>query len=365
MLHHLIRPARGGALALVIVFGILFEVASAAGLVGLPLGVILLSWFFKYAYILFDHVVRGFDDPPTLDISMVNPANEQRPLLQLFIVLVITVLVKYVATRFPATATGLFALFLSASPASVAILGLEGNLFKAVNPIALTRMIGGLGVRYAMLLGVIAGAAVLLQMVARLHLWSIIDIIVSMFAILAVFSALGGSLYDRRHELGLEAWHSPEKVEAEKRSAEDAQNVIVVIEAYGLVRAGAHVKAWEMLQTWLHERGDEFADYRWLIERCATWNDPRYANRLAEDYVERLLAARRMGEALDAVVARCREDANFRPKTAAATLEIAGLAARGGGALKLARHLLRDFGERFAGDPQVPAARDLADQVGE
>jgi hypothetical protein len=360
LLHHLIRPARGGALALVIVFGILLTVAASAGLPGLPLGLILLSWFFKYAYILFDHVVRGFDEPPTLDISMVNPVNEQRPLLQLLIVVIVAVMVKYVAIHSPAGAVGLAALFLAAGPASVAILGLEGNPIKAVNPVALIHMIAGLGGRYALLLGVIAATALLLQVVFRLHIWNILDITIGMFAILAVFSALGGSLYDRRHELGLEAWHSPEKVEAKKRAAEDATNAAVVTEAYGLVRVGSHVKAWEMLQTWLTERGNEFADYRWLIERCATWNDRRYASRLTEDYVERLLASRRTGEALDAVVARCRQDADFRPKTAASTLEIAELAARGGGASKLARHLLRDFGERFEGDAHVAEAQDLA-----
>jgi hypothetical protein len=352
-------------LAVVLVFGILSTVAGSAGLFGLPLGIILLSWFFKYAYILFDHVVRGFDEPPTLDISMVNPVSEQRPLLQLLVVLIVALLVKYVATRSPASAAGLTALFLAVSPASVAILGLEGNPIKAINPVALIRMIAGLGGRYVLLLGVIAGATLLLQVVSRLHLWNILNTTIGLFAILAVFSALGGSLYDRRHELGIEAWHSPEKIEAKKRSAEDAKSAAVVTEAYGLVRVGSHVKAWEMLQTWLADRGNEFPDYRWLIERCATWNDRRYANRLAEEYVERLLASRRTGEALDAVVARCRQDADFRPKTAAATLEIAELAARGGGASKVARHLLRDFGKRFAGDAHVAAARDLARQLGE
>ena len=33
---------------------------------------------FKYAYVLFDHVVRGVDEPPALDINMANPLSEQR-----------------------------------------------------------------------------------------------------------------------------------------------------------------------------------------------------------------------------------------------------------------------------------------------
>ena len=76
LLTHIIRPARGGAAALLIVFSVLLSLASRAGLMGIPMALILTSWFFKYAYILFDHTVRGFDEPPTLDIQMLNPLDE-------------------------------------------------------------------------------------------------------------------------------------------------------------------------------------------------------------------------------------------------------------------------------------------------
>ena len=58
LLPHLIRPARGGAGALILVFAFLLWIASNAGFFGIPLDLLLLSWFFKYAYVLFDHVVR-------------------------------------------------------------------------------------------------------------------------------------------------------------------------------------------------------------------------------------------------------------------------------------------------------------------
>src|SRR6202789_4748900 len=85
LLSHLLRPARGGAAGVLIVFAGLFDIAVKAGLVGIPLALLVTSWFFKYAYILFDHTVRGFDEPPTLDIQMMNPIDEQRPLGQVLI----------------------------------------------------------------------------------------------------------------------------------------------------------------------------------------------------------------------------------------------------------------------------------------
>jgi hypothetical protein len=135
------------------------------------------------------------------------------------------------------------------------------------------------------------------------------------------------------------------------------------MEAYGQMRAGSHTDAWQRLQTWLTTRGNSPDDYRWLCGRVATWGDPRYLTRLSQDYVERLLLLKRTGEALDVVTKRLAEDPSFRPKSAAATLQIARIAAGGGGASRVARTLLADFSTRFAGDPSVLAANALARQL--
>jgi hypothetical protein len=42
-----------------LVFAVLFFVAAKGGLLGIPLAFLLTSWFFKYAYILFDPTVSG------------------------------------------------------------------------------------------------------------------------------------------------------------------------------------------------------------------------------------------------------------------------------------------------------------------
>lgn len=94
MLSHLIRPASGAAAGVVIVFALLLAIAAKGGLFGIPLAFIVTSWFFKYAYILFDHTVWGFAEPPALDIKMLNPLDEQRPLAQLIILGLIYAAVK-------------------------------------------------------------------------------------------------------------------------------------------------------------------------------------------------------------------------------------------------------------------------------
>jgi hypothetical protein len=366
LLHHLLRPARGGAVAVIGVFAVLLWLASNAGLMGIPLAFVLGSWFFKYAYILFDHVVRGVDEPPTLDISMMNPIDEQRPLAQLAILLSLGAGIGLAAVKFSlGLAEALAVLAILVLPASVAILGLEGNMLKAIYPVALARMIAGLGTMYAAVLGFIACAVIAVSLIGKLNLWLPVQLSLSMFAVLSIFSGLGGALYERRHELGLETWHSPERTAEKERQVELRDSVNTVTEAYGQVRVSAHTKAWAMLQAWLASRDHAPEDYRWLIERVAAWPDSRYATRLSEEYVDRLLQLKRTGAALDAVRERLRVDKAFRPKSAAATLQIARLAAHGSGASGVARVLLSDFSARFAGDPLVEPANALARHLGE
>ena len=155
---------------------------------GIPLAFIITSWFFKYAYILFDHTVRGFDEPPTLDIQMLNPLNERRPLAQALILGLISAVVIYARhTMGPASGLIIAALAALFLPASVAILGLEGNVFKAAYPVAWVRMAWGLGPMYALVLVIIGGYALLIALLGRWELWLPVQIAIFMFCILSVF----------------------------------------------------------------------------------------------------------------------------------------------------------------------------------
>jgi hypothetical protein len=365
IISHLLRPARGGAAGVLIVFALLLSIAAKAGLMGIPMAFILTSWFFKYAYILFDHTVRGFDEPPTLDIQMLNPLDEQRPLAQVVILGLIYAAVYFAQrTMGPTLALVLAVVAALFLPASVAILGLERNIFKAVYPVAWVRMVLGLGPMYALVLAIIGGYSLLIALASRWELWLPVQIAIYMFCILSIFSVLGGALYERRHELGLETWVSPERTEELRRKQDLRDSEKEVTEAYGQMRVGSHTQAWQLLQTWLTARGNAPDDYRWLCGRVVAWGDPRYVTRLTEDYVDRLLALQRNGEALDVVARRLTDDPSFRPKSAAATLQIARIAAGGGGTPRVARTLLADFPARFAGDPSVAAAHALARHLG-
>ncbi len=364
LLRHAARPARGGALGVVLVLSALLTLASHAGFFGLPLALILFSWFFKYCFLLFDSVVQGSDDPPVLDVARLNPLDEQRPLSLLVLVSVAGAATMGVSHYLgPGAGTLLAAVFFLLLPAWIAALGVEGHLIKAANPAAWLHIAWQLRALYVVFWGVAATYALLLAALNAAGVWLILQTLLNQFAVLSLFSVLAGALYERRHELGLDVWHAPE-LDAERANREilkaDEQTVM---DAYGLARAKRHTESWAALQALLTAREHQPATYEWLSERVASWHEPRYLTRLTEERIEHLLAGKKAGAALDVTAARLQQDPSFRPRTAAATLEIARLAAQGGGRRALARALLADFATRFPGDERTATAQALAAQL--
>jgi hypothetical protein len=234
-----------------IVFSLLLAIAAHAGLLGSPLAFILISWFFKYAYILFDHTVWGFYEPSALDIHMLNPVDEQRPLTQVLILGLIYAAVKLAETRLGLAVAISLAAAAALLPASVAVLGLERNILKALSPVAIARSIQGLGVMYLAVLAVIARGLVGAALLERLELWLPLQLGIAMFVILSMFSVLSGALYERRNELGLETRQSPEHAAERQRREDLLESEAMVTHAYGQMRVGSRAKAWEELRGWL------------------------------------------------------------------------------------------------------------------
>jgi len=80
-LRYLALPFHTTPLLLVAVFSVLLRLAVHAGLLGLPVLLIIGSWFFKYAFVLLDHAAHGRPGAPVLSAEDANPLGEMRPLL--------------------------------------------------------------------------------------------------------------------------------------------------------------------------------------------------------------------------------------------------------------------------------------------
>lgn len=368
LLSLLLLPLRPTPLVLIVSFALGLTLAARAGLFGIPLALILLSWFFKYGYVVLDTTARGFSEPPVLSVEMVNPANEQRPLGQLLIIGVF-----YGATEAAEPLIGTAAVSvlrigaLALLPASIAVLGSTGSILEAVNPQVLLKMIGRLGPSYLLIMAAAAApAAISWLMVVHVMNWLALPLTillaVLMYACLAAFSVIGGVLYDKRMELGLEAWKTPERDRARQEHETGQRHEKVIDELYGHWRGGARAEALQAAQQWLASRGHAFDEYEWLCERLLAWPDRRLAHRLAQDYIARLIETKGYAQALAVARRHLKVDVDFRPARSAELIRLVNVA-RDGGDRALARALLADFERHYSNDPASGVALALQKEL--
>lgn len=362
LLSLLFLPARPTPLVLIVCLALGLTLAARAGLLGLPLALILLSWFFKYAYVVLDTTARGFDEPPVLSVEMVNPASEQRPLGQLLIIGVF-----YAGTRAAEPLIGTVAVAalrigaLALLPACVAVLGGSRSVVEAVNPVLLLKTIRILGPSYLLLVAAIAGPVALSWLLVvrgclGLHLTLVLALV--MYGGLAAFSLIGGVLYDKRAELGLDAWKAPERDRERAERETHKRHERVIDELYGHWRSGARTEARQAAEQWLAARSYDVEEFDWLCERLLLWPDRRLAHRLAQELIKQLLDGKRAAQALKVARRHLEADADFRPARAAELIRLVTVA-RDAGDRPLARRLLADFERHYANDPAAPVARDL------
>jgi hypothetical protein len=156
-LRSLALPFQVAPLVLVATFSLLLQFALKAGLWGIPMLVILVSWFFKYGFMLLDHAAQGRPDAPVLTPEAANPLGEMRPLA--YALLIATF---YLAPRAlgqstdPSIASALRLVALAALPAIVAVHTISGSWVDALNPRTVIVTIHRLGSGYLFVLLVAA-----------------------------------------------------------------------------------------------------------------------------------------------------------------------------------------------------------------
>jgi hypothetical protein len=353
--RYLAVPLRTAPLLLIGTFSVLLMVALKAGFLGIPLGLILLSWFSKYSFVLMDHAAEGAAEPPVLSVEMVNPLSEQRPLILLLMVIGLFYAANW-AGHWIGDRGALGLLFAAGAilPAVVAVQGATNTVVQSLNPRRVLGLIVRLRGDYLVILGFIA----LVWLFARFVLESaiggalplVVQVALIMYAWLAVFALIGGVLFERRVDIGLDDVHTPESLDAGDDGPDERTRDKEIDRIYAEWRGGAHANAWNTVLGLVGKSSDPLAELRWLYQRAAQWPDGRLAERLARELLPRLLAQRSTGEALDLVRERLKKDARFRPAGSADLLTLVQLA-RAAGDRATARLLLQDFSKLYPGDP--------------
>lgn len=369
ILRYLVIPLRTAPLLLIGTFSVLLVLAAKAGFFGIPLGLILLSWFTKYSFVLMDHLADGVVEPPVLSIEMVNPLSEQRPM----VLLLLTIGLFYAsdaASYWVGERGALVLLFAVGAilPAVVAVQGATGTVVQSLNPRRVLGLIARLRGDYLVILGCIALVWLLSRFVVESGIGGalplILQIALLLYGWLAMFSMIGGVLFERRLDIGLDDVHTPESIDAsaDDDAPDERTRDREMDRIYAEWRGGAHANAWNTVLGLINRSSDQLGELRWLHRRAAQWPDGRLADRLARELLPQLLARRITGEALDLVRERLKKNARFRPAGSADLLTLVNLA-RTAGDRATARLLLQDFATLFPDDPAQATVDRLNTQL--
>ena len=334
MTRYLLMPLRSTPLILVAIFAVLWDFALKAKFTGIPADFILISWFFKYCFVLLDTVVAGHDELPVLSVEMLNPVDEQRPLVQAVICSLGFIASWWIYHRYgPVAGLALGAVLLTALPATVGLLAISDSWLHALSPLAIARVMKGLGLTYVIVLAIVLGGAVLIVTLAATLDSTLLILTLAQLVFMAMFCAIGGGIFERRIELQLATHTQEERLTERADRFHAAERAATLDRSYALLRLKRRSDAWAHLEPWIRKHCPDthpFTEYHALQEATCTWDDPVIGDRVTNEYVAKLLANEETGMALDALQIRLASNPAFCPVPPAYAKRLAELAALAG-----------------------------------
>lgn len=329
MSRYFLFPFRSAGLLLVATFSLGLVICAKAGFLGIPAGVLFISWFFKYCFVMLDAVIAGAEEPPVLDADMVNPVSEQRPVMQAALIALGVMLVIWVWRNEGRRLAYLCAAILVlALPASIAVMGISGNAFAAAWPPRLAHFIRSTRRYYLVpVLMMLAGALLVAWMTAveaPMWMW----IACTQLLLLLTFSLVGGVVHEHRFELGIDTLTRQEREAARTEREHASARAQMLDRAYAKFNVRRALEGWAEIQKWIevYTADELLTEYREVLKATSAWPDPGPADRLASDLIAALLARGRTGEALGIVEERLASNPKFRPAEEAHTIRLAELA---------------------------------------
>ncbi len=308
------------ALALALLLG------AAAGLsvYGIVGTFFLLSWLNKYAFAQLEQAAHGISDAPVASVEMLGPFGGVRPWVHPVLAGGVLLLMSVVPQSGRA-AVAVAALLLF--PSSVGVLAITHRVIDAVNPLALWRVVTGLGAHYLMLVAALGGVVVSGILVWGLPLASVFRYAVLELLLLCMYTLIGGAIYLKRTALGFEPRVSPER-SAEKDEWERARRRQVMMdEVYGAVRVRNSTRAGTVLKQWLVESGEQHlhVDVPTILDQAMQFPERRGLATVARTLLSHLLQVKRLSLALTVMETVSAVAADFTPESEAEVVALAAL----------------------------------------
>jgi hypothetical protein len=366
ILRYLAYPANLASIIFILFESLLLTVASYVGFAGIPLALIMLTWFLKYGLVTVEHITWQLPEEPVLSAEMIHPLEQQKSFILLIVVGEFSAAfwaASYWFGNIIGGFIGIAAVMLL--PAVVAVQVATDSALRALDPRQWFRLLLWMKSDYLLVIG----AIVVYWLLAWFLLFSpiaellprMLTCALLMFGWLSVQSLLGGAMLERRLAFPddspmerADPGVDPQAIERERERKIDS--------IYGEWRSGAQKNAWQTLMREVQASEAPVDELRWMHARISRWDEPRLAGRVAQELIPRLIAINRYGEAIALARKGLATDRDFRPVSAQETLHLVRIS-RDGGDRPTARALLRDFQRIFPNDPLQPAADELSHEL--
>lgn len=288
------------------VFAVLLSIFDLGGLYGIFASIITQIWVVKYCYVLIEHIADGAQEPPVMSTDMLSPF-EIRPWVQVGIIIAAAMLCAKIGGT---AGIVLGCVLLTLLPASIAVLGVGEPFFQAMNPVMLLRLVRGLGPYYLLILAAIPVYLGILQLLGALGAWNLLRHAAGLAFEISFFALIGGCLFIRRHQLGIEPSRSPERTAAREEAERVKLRARMLDDMFQQARIGKFVEATRPLAQWLGALdGETIArDASFVARQAIDWQMPAGLNTIGSTLIRHLLRAGRPETALS-VFEKLREHA--------------------------------------------------------
>jgi hypothetical protein len=343
----LIVPFDLAALFFVVICALLLMLLSASGIIAMIPIIMLLSWLFKYGFAILEHVAHGQSDAPVFSHELLGPFDA-RPWVQAAMCAAAFLLTRYLEPAAGRLVTVGACLIL---PAWIAVLGTSDHLYQAFNPLALWRMLRGLGAYYLIVLLLIGAAALIFVSVNLVPLWLTVRYALMELCILACYSVIGEAIYARRLELGFAARSSPERKQDREVQERDNLRQQAIDGIYAAVNSRQYVEASARLESWLATVAMAHIgeDAQTITAATVLWRNDPGAMVVLQALVAWLLGKSRSVDAVEVTRSALIRLPAFALPTEPATLALAE-AARSLGQPRFAFKVLENFAQHY---PQI------------
>lgn len=342
------------------------------GFVAALIGIIL---FMRYGYAALEHTAQGHLEPPQVTRETVIEELEQ-PFKQLLLVFAmvafnLTVLDLFGNGPFSLT-TGVTVL---AAPACVMVLVIERSFFRAINPLAVGRLIRRIGAPYlllcALLLMLVVASRAVFQYLPPIPpemSWLLI-FVVNMYFALIMFHMTGYVIYQYHDVLGYEAGVVIEEHGRGERGRTDDSREIGLNQVQVLLKEGHGDEALQRLRQRIEEVPGDLEARQLYHRMLQAGGQGEACIQHGEQFLARLMGENQTAQAFDLFLELHAIDPAWRPRSPGLRLDIAFLLeARGKPDVALA--VLNEFHRDHPGFEDIPraylgAARLLCERFGQ